>query len=205
MISHVAEIAEQPALQQPPAALSKDDVIRIWTAIADQRYPVYLSAQDSESPSAQVRRKPVMLLDRSTQTCAGDSAQQVCGSNLDQKLLSSAAADAFVSRQARQTLLLANMAQVDVRLPDSVYIRTASTAQVDALLVDINWSNFYKAFPGTAGYLRISVPVPVDGGSRSLVYAEQRCHGRCGTGMLYLLTRAGNGWTITNRLELWVT
>ncbi|MEA9748798.1 hypothetical protein [Xanthomonas campestris] len=201
---YLAGLHEQPAPVQQAVVLSAQDEIQIWKAVADQRYPVYLSEAELEQPFAKGKRRPVMLLDRSTQTCIEDRAQHGCYSSLDQGLLSDSA-DAFVSKQARQALLLANEAQVDVRLPDSTYVRGASTAHVDALLIDINWPAFYKAFPGTAGYLQLSVPVSVNGAAHSLVYAEQRCHGRCGTGMLYLLARAGNGWKITKRFEVWVS
>ncbi|MBB4656314.1 hypothetical protein GGR73_002887 [Xanthomonas sp. F14] len=202
--SSIARSAEQPAPPSPPAALSKQDVILIWAAVADQRYPVYSPASESDEPLARAKRKPVVLLDRSTQTCAADTAGQVCASNLDQNLLSSTTAHAFVSAQARRALLLANSVPVQVRLPESIYVHVASTDHVNAVLTDINWPAFYKAYPGTAGYLQLSVPVPVDG-SHALVYAEQRCHGRCGTGMLYLLARTEKGWKITKRLELWVS
>ncbi|MCC4618376.1 hypothetical protein LL972_20675 [Xanthomonas campestris pv. asclepiadis] len=124
---------------------------------------------------------------------------------MNQELLSGSAVDAFVSKQARKALISANASQVTVRLPDSTYVQGASTAAVDALLVDFNWAAFYKAFPGTAGYLQLSVPVLVDGGSHALVYAEQRCDGLCGTGTLYLLTHGCDGWKITNGLVLWVS
>lgn len=196
--------AEHQASPSQPVVLSKQDVILIWTAVADQRYPVYSAASEFDKPLSGAKRKPVVLLDRSTQTCAVERAERMCASNLDQKLLSSFVADAFVSGKARQALLLANTVQVQVRLPESTYVHGASTDHVNALLTDINWPAFYKAYPGTAGYLQLSVPVLVDG-SHSLVYAEQRCHGRCGTGMLYFLARTQKGWKITKRIELWVS
>ncbi|WP_349656444.1 hypothetical protein [Xanthomonas sp. 10-10] len=202
--SSIAGSAEQSASPSPPAALSKQDVILIWTAVAEQRYPVYAGASEVDTSRMRAKRKPVVLLDRSTQTCPVERPEKACGSNLDQKLLSSTAAHRFVSAKARQALLLANAAQVQVRLPESTYVHGASTDHVDALLTDINWPAFYQAYPGTAGYLQLSVPVVVDG-SHSLAYAEQRCDGRCGTGMLYLLARTGKGWKITKRLELWVS
>ncbi|WP_311239214.1 MULTISPECIES: Imm63 family immunity protein [unclassified Xanthomonas] len=204
VVSCLMGLAGQPALQQQAASLSPQDLIRIWTAIADQPYPGGPSLPKYGGADAVTKRKPVMLLDRSTQTCPGGREEQMCASNLDQALLSSPAVRAFVSAQARQALLLANAAQVQVRLPESTYIHGASTDHVNAVLTDINWPAFYKAYPGTAGYLQLSVPVVVDG-SHSLVYAEQRCHGRCGTGMLYLLARTEKGWKIAKQLELWVS
>ncbi|WP_153064946.1 hypothetical protein [Xanthomonas arboricola] len=198
-------MVEKRAPQLHPVAPSPQDVILIWTAIADQPYPGLPFLPKDGDAHAATKRKPVVLLDRSTQTCSGARAQQVCASSLDQELLSSSAVDAFVSKQAREALILANASQVTVRLPDSDYVRGAPTATVDALLMDVNWAAFYKAFPGTAGYLQLSVPVLIDGGSHALVYAEQRCDGLCGTGTLYLLSRAGNGWEIANGLVLWVS
>ncbi|WP_355606025.1 hypothetical protein RZV17_19945 [Xanthomonas cannabis] len=203
--SYFNEVSEQPAPRQQATIPSPQDMILIWTAIVDQPYPGLPSPPKHKDDQAATKRKPVVLLDRSTQTCADTRAQQPCASSLNQELLAGSAVDAFVSEQAREALILANASQVTVRLSDSTYVQGASTAAVDALLVDFNWAAFYKAFPGTAGYLQLSVPVLVDGGSHALVYAEQRCDGLCGTGTLYLLTRGGDGWKITNGLVLWVS
>lgn len=203
--SNLVGVTEQPAPRQQSAAPSPQDLILIWTAIADQPYPGLPFLTKNGDAHAATKRKSVVLLDRSTQTCTGARAQQMCASSLDQEMLSGSAVDAFVSTQAREALILANASQVTVRLPDSDYVRGAPTATVDALLVGVNWAAFYKAFPGTAGYLQLSVPVLIDGGSHALVYAEQRCDGLCGTGTLYLLSRAGNRWKITNGLVLWVS
>ncbi len=203
--SYFDEVSEQPAPRQQATTPSTQDMILIWTAIVDQPYPGLPSPPKDKDAHAATKRKPVVLLDRSTQTCAGTRAQQPCASSLNQELLSGSAVDTLVSKQAREALILANASSVTVRLPDGDYVRGAPTAAVDALLADFNWAAFYKTFPGTAGYLQLSVPVLIDGGSHALVYAEQRCDGLCGTGTLYLLSRAGNRWKITNGLVLWVS
>lgn len=47
--------------------------------------------------------------------------------------------------------------------------------------------------------------VSASGGRESQPDPVTRGHGRCGTGMLYLLVRTEKGWKITKRLELWVS
>lgn len=56
------------------------------------------------------------------------------------------------------------------------------------------WPEFYTAFPGTKGYIQLSVVGFDKSRTRALVYTSHYCGNVCGGGAYHFLQRDGEGW-----------
>jgi len=68
------------------------------------------------------------------------------------------------------------------------------------------WDDFYRAFPGSRGYLEFTAPAFSANRREALIYFSHSCGGLCGTGWLVHLSRdAGGAWKIESRQMLWIS
>jgi hypothetical protein len=70
--------------------------------------------------------------------------------------------------------------------------------------LDRAWRDF-RAIHGAGSYWRASRAVVSENGSQALIYVEVHCGGLCGTGMLILLSRSGDKWTVTDSDRAWIS
>jgi len=72
---------------------------------------------------------------------------------------------------------------------------------------DLNkgWDEFYKKYPDSTGYIRLSRVAFDPGRSEALVYVEHGCGPLCGTGCYILLSKLEKGWTVSKIALLWVS
>jgi hypothetical protein len=67
------------------------------------------------------------------------------------------------------------------------------------------WKAFYERYPGSGGILTFS-RVGFDAkGKQALVLVSHSCGRLCGTGMLYVLSKADGDWKVTKAAMLWIS
>lgn len=114
--------------------------------------------------------------------------------------------DSFAPRRLRAELLVANGRPQPIGIHDiSGAIFVPEQAIQTALARDGWWDGFYKAFPGTSGYAKVTVPVMTVDRQQALVYVAHRCDGLCGSGTLLLMQRSASGWRVEKRMVLWIS
>lgn len=68
------------------------------------------------------------------------------------------------------------------------------------------WDMFYKAFPGSRGFVEFTAPVFSPDRKHALIYVSHSCGGLCGTGWLVYLSRDASGhWQIASQQMLWIS
>jgi hypothetical protein len=67
------------------------------------------------------------------------------------------------------------------------------------------WDDFYKKYPGSSGFIRLSRVGFNTGRSEALVYIEHGCGATCGTGSYVLLTKGEEGWRVIKTVGLWIS
>ncbi|HXG68644.1 MAG TPA: hypothetical protein VNO70_26345 [Blastocatellia bacterium] len=67
------------------------------------------------------------------------------------------------------------------------------------------WQQFYKKYPDSPGYIRLSRVGYDSEKGQAMVYVAHGCGGLCGSGGYVLMTKEGNAWSIKNEMPLWVS
>lgn len=67
------------------------------------------------------------------------------------------------------------------------------------------WTEFYRRFPHSRGYLEFTKPTFSADGLDALVYVSHSCGGLCGTGWLVYLSRTNGAWRIVDKHMLWIS
>lgn len=173
---------------------------------------------DAMGRVARFGRSPVLLSDASIIICPGkrqtfgdpDSVQVVtsdCPSILDDEMLTWPGADPRISLEMRMQLARANRAPVAVPALDQWLVRTVSDESIQAVTTAGGryWSDFHAKFPDTAGYIGVSQPVLTPDRAWAAIAVEYHCGSLCGYGVVYLLMRNDNGWTVVLSDGLWVS
>ncbi|MGA7296434.1 MAG: hypothetical protein WBW92_02840, partial [Rhodanobacteraceae bacterium] len=65
--------------------------------------------------------------------------------------------------------------------------------------------DFYKRYPATSGFVRVSQSVLTKDRQQALIYVAHYCGGLCGTGTVLLLKRSGSTWRIVKKEMLWIS
>lgn len=152
-----------------PVIPTDDDFAAIILAVVTNTwYSGGAPPADAVDSVARTGRKPVLLSDSSITICPGK--RQVigqvivsdCPSILDDEMLTWSGADPRISLDMRMQLAQANRAPVAVPALDQWLVRTMSDESIHAAIDndDRFWSEFYAQFPDTAGFIRVSRPVP---------------------------------------------
>ena len=111
----------------------------------------------------------------------------------------------FAPRKLREELVLANEHPQFVAHPNVPGVLYVSAQKIDAIFRTGFWPEFYRAYPHTAGFARISVPVLSKDKRQALVYFEQHCDVLCGAGSIHLLVRTDHGWIDMRQELLWIS
>lgn len=67
------------------------------------------------------------------------------------------------------------------------------------------WEEFYRRFPNSAGFLRLSRVGFNSEMSQALIYVKHGCGSTCGTGDYVLLVKRAGAWRIEKTAPLWVS
>lgn len=103
-----------------------------------------------------------------------------------------------IPRKLRQELVLANAAvsaQPDPAMPGVRLLDSGKPWPSD-------WDAFYERYPESTGRLQFSRAVLDGNATSALVYAWNGCGAVCGEGWLILLERRGEGWVISQKLNI---
>ncbi len=70
---------------------------------------------------------------------------------------------------------------------------------------DAGWSEFYRRWPSTAGYVQMTRAALSEDRQHALIYVSTSCGGLCGWGNLYYLDRAAAGWSVRKKVGIWIS
>ena len=113
--------------------------------------------------------------------------------------------DSLAPRKFRQELVLANQESRPINLAGIPNTRVVDSAEVNKILTEGWWKEFYLKFPGTSGYSQIGRPVLTPDRQSALVYITLHCDGLCGAGVIYLLSHERTGWRVVKQETLWIS
>jgi hypothetical protein len=78
--------------------------------------------------------------------------------------------------------------------------------EIDAIFENKGWwTDYYKKYPGSQGYLVLSKVGFSADGSQALFYAENRCGGKCATGTYVVMQKSGTSWKLMKEIVIWVS
>lgn len=189
-----------------PVIPSDDDFAGIMRAVIEANESGYglppappPPAMQGDSPRPAEEAKPVELIleDRSLTLCSDERPPPTdeCRPDFGTALLQMG-----VSRKWNAEFVLANRASVSVPDPGMPTVHRTSQAAVRHIFEVGSWNEFYARFPGTAGTLKVSVPVLSADHSQALIYVEQFCEMMCATGWVHLMQRTPQGWREVRKL-----
>jgi len=67
------------------------------------------------------------------------------------------------------------------------------------------WTDYYKKYPGSQGYLVLSKIGFSPDGNQALFYASNSCGGKCGTGTYVVMQRSDTGWKLVKEILIWIS
>ena len=67
------------------------------------------------------------------------------------------------------------------------------------------WPAFYKKYPDSGGYLRLSRVGFNRKTVQALIYVEHGCGGLCGTGHYVFLVKGQEGWKVNKKIMAWIS
>jgi hypothetical protein len=192
-----------------PLAASRTEMTEIVDALLEQHefkgVPM-APPLPGERPRTPVRR-PVMLVSTTLRFCkyeVDDEDNRCDGENLE--YLDFVAATSQVPAAARKQLIEINSESAEFRCQDGKWYRCVEKPVIKEIFAGEGWwPDFYARYPGTAGYLSVSVPVLSHGGKAALTFVTHRCDGLCGAGTLFMLEKSEHGWTITRVEQIWIS
>lgn len=67
------------------------------------------------------------------------------------------------------------------------------------------WENYYKAYPGSGGYIGFSRVGFNKSGSHAILYFQHPCGSLCASGYYLWLKKSENEWKVKSRRMLWIS
>jgi hypothetical protein len=67
------------------------------------------------------------------------------------------------------------------------------------------WTDYYKKYPGSQGYLVLSKIGFSADGNQALFYATNSCGGKCGTETYVVMQRSDTGWKLVKEILIGVS
>lgn len=157
--------------------------------------------EPGEPPRPESKRI-LILADRSL--CFGKALEPGCAPDFPGRLLIPEL-DALAPRKLRLELVAANQTPHSLDLSSIPGTTVVRSSEIQQIFESGWWDDFYKRYPGTSGFARISQPVLTKDRRQALIYVAHRCDGLCGTGTIHLLARSGSSWRIVKEEMLWVS
>ena len=88
-------------------------------------------------------------------------------------------------------------------------VRFAAAETIDATFeedsrIPAGWDNFYKQFPGSSGFIKVSLPAFSSAGDKAFVLVERGCRLLCGQGLYIRLQKEGGSWKVSGIETAWI-
>ena len=157
--------------------------------------------EPGEAPRPELKRI-LVLADQSL--CLAETTKPGCVSEFADDLLISEL-DAFAPRKLRLELVAANQAPQHLDLRGIPATKVVSSSEIQKIFKGGWWDDFYKRYPATSGFVRVSQSVLTKDRQQALIYVAHYCGGLCGTGTVLLLKRSGSTWRIVKKEMLWIS
>lgn len=92
------------------------------------------------------------------------------------------------------------------RLQLSLPYEVVDKSEIDAILRNDGWwTDYYKKYPGSQGFLTVSrVGFSADG-KEAMFYSTNFCGGLCGEGTYVVMEKVGATWRIAKEIMMWVS
>ena len=188
-----------------PIVASQEDTQAIIDVVLDHMEYVGIPPPPPEDgqPSPTLHRRTLVLADESI--CFLRNMQDKgCQSGPTDSLLG-IELDSLSPKKLREELALANQATHQLKIRNAHGAVVVPSSTIDRIFATGWWEDFYRTYPDTAGYARVSLPVLTKDRNKALIYVDHRCGDTCGLGSIHLLERTGNTWRITKEEILWVS
>ena len=81
-----------------------------------------------------------------------------------------------------------------------------SAEKIGSILKDVSsWMDYYKQYQGAQGYLALSRVGFSSDGKQALLYASNRCGGKCATGSYVVMEKHGSAWKVVKEIFMWMS
>lgn len=88
-------------------------------------------------------------------------------------------------------------------------VRFADAAAIDSTFErdsrkPAGWDNFYQQFPGSSGFVKVSLPAFTSAGDHAVVLVESGCGLLCGQGLYIELRKEQDAWKVSRLETAWI-
>jgi hypothetical protein len=78
--------------------------------------------------------------------------------------------------------------------------------EIDEIFADGRWwTDYYKKYPDSQGYLALSRIAFSADGNQALFYASNSCGGKCGTGTYVVMEKRDGHWKLVKEIMVWIS
>jgi hypothetical protein len=129
-----------------------------------------------------------------------------CIYSMDVQAIREASGLPEVPEALRTALLHENQERTPLPAIAAPTVKLATAASINALFLSKDgWKTFYAQYPGSFGFVEISIPTFSPDCDHALTYLHHGCGSLCGTGELLYLTRVDGIWRIEKSALVWVS
>jgi len=150
----------------------------------------------------------IVVVSESRSLCVNDSKTPGadCIDAMDARAVREANGLAEVPEALRTALLAQNQERTPLPFIARPTVMLATAASINAMFLSKEgWKTFYAQYPGSLGFVEISIPTFSPDSNHALTYLHHGCGSLCGTGYLFYLTRVHGVWRIEKNAVLWVS
>jgi len=111
-------------------------------------------------------------------------------------------------RSGSSTVLPKDLSCNGVKLRDGEEIHrffVGSKEQIGKASLEAAWKKLYESFPGSTGWMSVSLPGYAPSGDIAIVYVALYCGSLCGQGTYVYLHRNDGHWKVLVRFPIWVS
>lgn len=100
----------------------------------------------------------------------------------------------------------ANPEPLRPRFQLSLPYELVNKGEIDAILENNGWwTDYYKKYPGSQGFLALSrVGFSADG-RQAMFYSANECGGKCGAGTYVVMENVGANWRVVKEIPTWLS
>lgn len=129
-----------------------------------------------------------------------------CIDSMDARAVRESSGLSDVPVALRTALLAQNQERTPLPSIAAPTVKLATAASINAMFKSKDgWKTFYTQYPGSLGFVEISIPTFSPDSNHALTYLHHGCGSLCGTGYLVYLTRVDGVWRIEKSALLWVS